>query len=291
MDLSIIIPNYNCSHYLKKCLESIVNTIENISYEIIVVDNASTDSSIKVLKELSTRVANLKVIQNKKNYYFAKANNQGFKASSGKFIMSLNSDTVVTKGTLEKLIDFLEKDPNVGIVAPKALNPDGSIQRFYRRFPNIWNTFIHYSILGRIFNKFFLANRPRAKFLYLDNDFSTVEEVDQAGAVCILIRRSLIEKMGVFFDEGFPLLFNDVDLSKRVSDMGLKRCVLPEATIIHFGSMSSKLLPKNVYEENLLVGVYSYFRKHHRKSSWLLFFFKPLLIKLFFQRKLHSQIK
>lgn len=287
MDLSIIIPNYNCSHYLRKCLESIIETIENISYEIIVVDNASTDSSINALKEISTRVANLKIIQNKKNYYFAKANNQGFKASSGKFILSLNSDTIVTKGMVEKLIDFLEKNPNVGIVAPKGLNPDGTLHRFYRRFPNIWNTFIHYTIPGRIVNKLFLTNRPGAKFLYFDNDFSTIEEVEQIGAVCILMRRTLIEKMGVFFDERFPLLFNDVDLSKRMSNMGLKRCVLPEATVIHLGSIASKLLRKNTYKENLLIGLYSYFKKHHRKSSWLLFFFKPLLIKLLLQRKVY----
>lgn len=292
MDLSIIISNYNCSKYLKKCIESVINTTSQISYEIIVVDNASTDSSVEMLKGLSCHIHNLKVIRNKKNYYFARANNQGFEVSSGKYILSLNCDTIVCEGMVEKLVSFMEKNPDVGIVAPKVLSPAGNLQLgAYRRFPSIPIVLFTQTKLGHYFDKLFLGDIIRAKYIYLDKDFSKIENVEQAGAICILVRRRLIEEMGMFFDEQFPLLFNDVDLCKRVSDLGRERCVIPDAKVIHFGSVSSKLLSKKIYKEELLLGLYCYFRKHHRRLSWVLFFIKPELIRIFLQRIFHSNTK
>lgn len=288
MDLSIIIPNYNCGYYLKRCLESIIDTIENISYEIIVVDNASTDSSIEMLKGLSFQIHNLNVIRNKKNYYFARANNQGSEVSSGKYILSLNCDTIVCKGMIENLVAFMEKNSEVGIVAPKVLTPNGNVQfGAHRRFPTIPIVLFTQTRLGHYFDKLFLRSIMWKKYAYLDRDFSKVEDVEEAGAICILMRRNLIEEMGMFFDEQFPLLFNDVDLSKRVSEWQLRRCVIPEATVIHYGSVSSKLLPKKVYKKEFLLGLYRYFRKHHHRLSWILFFIKPELIEIFLQKIFH----
>ena len=136
MELSIIIVNWNTKELLLDCLDSIVKSKPKTKYEIIVVDNGSTDGSVTAFQRLHFPASNFHLIKNHSNLGFAKANNQGISKARGKYILLLNSDTKVKTGSIDKLLTFAKAKGNAGVVVPKLLNSDGSVQGSVFRLPN-----------------------------------------------------------------------------------------------------------------------------------------------------------
>ena len=134
MDLSIVIVNFNTKKLTSECIESIKKSDTAASYEIIVVDNGSTDGSIDVLD----KIKDIKFIKNKENLGYSNANNIGIKIASGKYVLLLNSDTVVHKGSLDKLLNFAWSKKDAGVVGARLLNDDGTIQKSVSNFPTVW---------------------------------------------------------------------------------------------------------------------------------------------------------
>lgn len=237
--LSIIILNWNTKELLRQCLESLG---QRCRAEIIVVDNGSTDGSQKYLKAQSSKLKTttknlkLKIILNRENLGFARGNNQGIKVASGKYIMLLNSDTVVREGAIEKLIEFMEKNPAVGAVSPLLLHKDNTPQiDYYMKFPNLWQIFLYHNpILRPIALKI-----PLFKSLICFFAKEEIFQVDQLPGAALMARREVWEKIGLL-DEDYHFLFEDVDWCYRAKSTGYQLAVVSEAKIVHFGGASWK---------------------------------------------------
>ena len=220
MKLSIIILNYNTSNITKECIDSIPNF--KFKYEIILIDNNSKDD----ITPLENAHQNLKFIKNTHNLMFAKGNNNGVKIANGDYIMLLGSDTIIIPRAIESLIKFLDNNTTYGIVAPQLLNKDGTIQPSCRKLPTLWNI---------IMDKLSLSSDYKQKNWNHNNS----QEVEQPQATCIMIRKAIIEKYGLF-DERFPLYFNDVDFFKKMKVNNIKTYFLHSSKIYHLYGTSTK---------------------------------------------------
>jgi GT2 family glycosyltransferase len=274
LQLSIIIVNWNTSDYLKDCLSSIYSAISNeLSSEAIVVDNNSADDSVKMIKEFFPQV---RLIENRDNFGFAKANNQGYEIAKGDIIALLNPDTIVYQGVFERIVDYLMKNPSVGAASCRLLNPDNSLQQNFRRLPDLYISFLWYPITMRIIDRY-LRNREIGNYyFYSDKDFNKIERVEQPDGSFIAFRRDVIERIGLF-DENFPIFFNDVDLCKRIWDAGYEIHALPDIHITHYQGSTVKTLPR-VYAYWLTYsGLYRYIEKYFGKKWGLLLIIEIIL--------------
>ncbi|MFC1617944.1 glycosyltransferase family 2 protein [Patescibacteria group bacterium] len=223
--LSIIIASWNVRDLLRQCLQSIYIETK-ISFEIIVVDNASRDDSADMVAKNFPQV---KLIRNKTNRGFGAANNQGIKIAKGEFVIFLNDDTKITDHALDKMVAFLEKTPEAGIAGARLLNTDHTLQiGTARQFPTF--KILVTMLLG--LHSFLLKKPWLKKFYLVDERFKSTREVDQVMGASLMTRRSIIEKTGAF-DEKFWIWFEEVDLCKRVHDSGYKIFVVSNAEIVH----------------------------------------------------------
>ena len=197
MDLSIIIVNYNVKEFLLNLLDSLTKALTNFESEIIVVDNASDDGSVEVVRN---RFSKVNLIENKINLGFGAANNQGLQKAKGKYIVLINPDTIVKEDTFSKLIEFLEKTPEAGMVGCKVLNPDGTLQLPCRRsFPGPWTSFTKIVGLSKLFPKSKLFARYNLTYL----DENETYEVDAISGSFIMMRREVYEKTQGFDQQFF----------------------------------------------------------------------------------------
>jgi GT2 family glycosyltransferase len=259
-ELSVIILNYNGEAYIKNCLDSIFSNGEGINFEVIMIDNASTDSSLDIVKRNFPQV---RIIENSINYGYSKGNNIGIHQSRGEYCLILNSDTEILPRSLKRSLDFIKKTPALSIVCAKVLNFDETPQVNCRRFPNFFSDYLNHAFF---------------KIKYIDNPISKrqiirtwesdkIQQVDWASGCFLLTRKKDLEKAGMF-DENFFLLYEDIDLCKRFSRIGGQTIYYPQAIIKHKGGGilgTEKLIPLAC-----LYGFQSavyYFRKHHGKAQ------------------------
>jgi len=242
MDLSIIIVNWNTRDLLAQCLQSIYDTISNMSFEIIVVDNASTDGSVAMIEE---QFHGVRLIANQENVGFAQANNQALTTGRGRYFLLLNSDTIVLPGALEEMARFADAHSDAGIIGCKLLNGDGSLQESWASFPTIWS-----EILGCNF-------RTRQ----LVEETPLIYEVDWLGGACLLVRPAAINEVGLL-DESFFMYSEETDWCFRMRQQGWKVYYLPEVEVIHLGGGSASRA-----SATQLVRLYGskirFFRKHY----------------------------
>ena len=236
VNLSISIVNYNNKECLRNCLDSIYSSDPETSLGITVVDNGSSDDSVEVVRQAFPSVT---VIENSENCGFAKANNQGIRASRGQYVLSLNNDTVIKNGTLDGLVRFMQEHPDVGVCGPKVLNPDGTLQHQCRRsFPTISSSLFYFLKLHRLFPR--SERLGRYLMTHLDDDDAT--EVDSVSGCCMMVRREVIEKVGVL-DENYIMYGDDLDWCYRIKQAGWKVCYVPDVHIVHLGGQSSRRVP------------------------------------------------
>ena len=232
MDLSIIIVNYHHSHILGDCLESVYRTIEKIQFEIILVDNSSTDGGLEsILKNYPV----IRFIKNSENAGFARGNNQGAKIASGDFLLFINPDTIVIEDAIESKLDYIRSDSSIGILGPKVLNSDQTVQYSCRKFPTIWSgLFNRYSLATRLFPN----NRYSRDYLMLDYDHNSIRSVDWVSGCCMMMSESTLKKASGF-DENYFLFIEDVDLCQVIKKKGLRVVYFPNAKIFHKISSSN----------------------------------------------------
>lgn len=224
-DISIIIVNFNTKDLIRDCIESIRKNC-TLVVEIIVVDNGSTDSSVEVIKKLG-----VVPILNNGNLGFAKANNQGIKIAKADYVMLLNSDTIIKKDSLERLLAFAKATPDAGIVGPKLLYKDGSLRNSCLRFPTIKNAIGQYWFGKKgLFDKY----APKGKAPVI---------VDSVVGAAFLMTPAALKKVGGL-DERYFFYFEDIDYCRRVKKTGLRVYYLPEAEIVHFEGVSGKKIAK-----------------------------------------------
>jgi GT2 family glycosyltransferase len=283
VELSILIVNWNTKDLLRDCLQSIYSSAKNIAFEVIVVDNNSYDKSFEMVRDEFPEAI---LIQNRENAGFAKGNNQAYSASRGRVVALLNPDTVVYPNSFEKMIDYLDRQSAVGAVSCKFISPDGSFQfEFFRRFPTIRSIFFRYTNLGKSVDLNFYRGKALDRFFYKDRAFSETETIEQPGAVCLLMRRALLERIGLF-DEQLPIFFNDVDLCKRIWNEGYSIHVLSDTHITHLGGSSFANRPRRELVEDWHHGMVYYFRKHHGFARASLIF-----LMVFLDRWIHRIVR
>lgn len=256
MDLSIIIVNYNTKELTKQTLQSIFKYNHNLEYEVIVVDNASTDGSVNMIRREFPQVI---LIESKDNLGFSKANNIGIRKAKGRYILLLNSDTVLEDNTLEIMLEFMDSNPDVGAAGCKVVLPDGSLDKACKRsFPTPLNALYNALKLDRLFpyNKKF----GEYNLTYLNEN--QVHEVDCLVGAFMMVRRETIEEVGLL-DEDFFMYGEDIDWCYRIKKSGWKIVYYPETGIIHYkGGSSKKKNPKLIYEFHR--AMYLFYKKHYK---------------------------
>ena len=259
MDISIVIVSYNVAEYLDRCLESIRKEMRR-QHEIIVVDNGSSDDSLLVVKAKHPRSI---IIQNGQNRGFAAANNQGFQKASGKYVFLLNPDTLVLEGSVDKLADFMDWHPEIGISGPRNLNPDGSLQMNCHHFPTLTGVLWDYLQFRRYFPRSRIFGREHMTYW----DYDDTREVDWITGSSLMIRKEILNELGGL-DEGFFMYSEECDLCYRARKAGWMTAFIPEAAIIHFGGQSALAekefnLQDRMILEHFFQSRYYFFRKHY----------------------------
>jgi len=254
MDLSIIILSFNTKNLLDDCLDSVFQQTKGIKFEVLVVDNHSTDGSGEMVKKKFPQV---KLISNQKNLGFAQANNQGMKKAQGKYLLLLNSDTKVKGSALKKLVSLAEEKRNLGIAGPKLLNLDETPQPSTGPF---------YTLPVTCFS-LFRGDR------YLRHAYSQEKAVDWLYGACFLIKRELIDKIG-FLDEKFFMYVEEMEFCFRAKKAGFQVYYFPQAEVYHLERGSS---PEG--KQKAIWGIYQgliyFYQKHF--APWQLAVLKLLL--------------
>lgn len=252
IDLSIVILNWNVRDLLGRCLASIHS--DRYALEIIVVDNASDDGSVAMVRGTYPQVT---LIANAENRGFTGGNNQGIEAAHGRYVMVLNPDTEILGDAIERLVTYLDQHSRVGAVGPQLLNPDRSIQSSRRRFPTLATAFFESTWLQGI------APKRILRHYYLDDVPATAtQEVDWLNGACTVFRREMLDQIGLYDVQNFFMYSEELDLCRRVKEAGWKIVYLPEAQVVHYVGKSSEqaVAARHIYFQTSKV---HYFRKWH----------------------------
>jgi len=225
MKISISIVTYNNSIVIKKCIDSIFDSISTLDFEIIVVDNNSSDNTVSIIEK---DFKNVKLIKNNKNIGFGAAHNIAIKLGEGKYHLVLNPDIVFTENTVEKLLKFMEKNLDIGLVSPKILLPNGSIQYLCRRLPSLFD-FIIIRFMPKFIRKFFQARIDYYEMR--ETGYNKNMDVLFLTGAFMLIRSSVLGKIGGF-DENFFMYFEDIDLCRRIKKIS-RTVFYPHTSVIH----------------------------------------------------------
>jgi N-acetylglucosaminyl-diphospho-decaprenol L-rhamnosyltransferase len=239
-DLSIIIVNWNGGSLLTRCVETIVNSTPKVTYEIVIIDNASIDDSLAQLRASEVVVPilasqQLRIVNNSENRGFGAANNQAFALTTSPYVLLLNLDTEIPPGTIDALMQKISSDPKIGACGPKILNFDGSLQvSVFFNPPRVWHT-----ILSQLWLYHLLPRRMRGELLlgwHWDHDRE--RDVPMIGGAAILARREMIEEVGGF-DERFHMYAEDNEWCWRIKKSDWRLIFVPGAVVLHHGAHSS----------------------------------------------------
>ena len=265
--LSIIIVNYNSGEELIVCIKSIRRYLTNVSYEIIVVDNNSTDNSRELLKEYSVEI---KTIILETNTGFSSANNYGVDKSTGEYLLLLNPDTILIDSTLKEMIKFLNVYPDIGVVGPFLIGENGE-----NHLPPYYFPLLKHQIMEALFiHNYYWKYKKRLHQKNLMNQLSPFE-VDWISGACFLFVREVFTETGGL-DERFHLYAEDVDWCKRIRERGWKIYCYPKCKIVHLkGTSTHKDFHSLVY--NRYKSKRIYVQKHYTPLKYIILHFWVLI--------------
>jgi GT2 family glycosyltransferase len=255
LDLSIVIVNWNTRGLLQNCLESVLRTVHDLIYEVIVVDNASADGSVAMLRDLLPRVV---IIANNENRGFGAANNQAFQVMKGRYACLLNTDTVLTEGAVRELFSFMENHPEAGMSCGQLLNRDGSKQNSIASFPTLFTLLMNISLLEYLFPEKYPSKRYEHR---------EPLEVDSGVGACLMVRKEAMDAVG-WFDERYFFFFEETDWAYRMRLAGWKVYHVPKAQIYHFQGQS--IGPDIRSRIEFYCSRYQFFKKWHSLAYYSL---------------------
>lgn len=254
MDVSIIIVSWNARDYLIKCLNSIAGTRGSLSLEVIVVDNASSDGSPEAV---AGQFPWAQLIQTGANLGFARGNNVGIMRSKGRYICLINSDIVLLDGCLQRLVEFMDANQRVGLVGPRILNEDRTLQISMRRSPSVWGNWAHAVFLDRM--PFLSVLFPPIEIVPSHDD--NIREVPVLYGMFWMASRDALRDVGGL-DEDYFMYGEDLDWCRRFHAANWKVMHYPFSEAIHFGGGSSKIAPLKYFIESRRSRLL-YFQKNH----------------------------
>jgi len=257
VDLSVIIVNYNTCELTVQALHSVYRSDTSFAFEVILVDNHSSDGSVDTIRK---QFPELTLIANDDNVGFAKANNQGIRLARGRYVLLLNSDTVIKPNTLETMLRFMDANPGVGSSGCKIVLPDGSLDKACKRgFPTPLASFYYAFGFSRLFPKVPHFNQYQLGYL----DENEQYPVDCLVGAFMLVRKEAIDQVGGL-DESFFMYGEDVDWCYRIKQAGWGIHYYPYTTIVHYKGASSRRKPfKIIYEFHRAMILFH--NKHYRK--------------------------
>lgn len=249
-DVSVVIVSWNTRALTTACLASLPAAAATTTWDAWVIDNASSDDSVEVIRRDHPHVH---VIANAGNVGFAAANNQGIRACSGRYVLLLNSDTVMAPGSLDALVSFADAHPTAGVVGPRLVNPDGSFQSGPTPFPSLWTELLSVTGIGRrLTYRGYPSRRPAAA--------RHAQPTDYVVGACMLARREAIDAVGVL-DESYFMYSEEPDWCWRMRQAGWSTWYTADAVVTHFGGQSTSQV-----REAMLVALYRskvrFFRLH-----------------------------
>ena len=265
--LDIAIVNYNSTDYLLRCLKSICDSLEELPARIFVQDNASKDNVDRV----TSVCARVHLSKNSYNMGFARAVNIVLKQGAAPYVVVLNPDTRIENNFFETATHYMDENPDIGIMGPRILNPDGSVQGSARAFPTALT-----GLFGRstFITKWFPNNKmSRRNVITCKSDGITPMEVDWVSGACMVVRKEALDDVG-FLDERFFLYWEDADWCKRMRASGWKVIYYPRASIVHYagGSCAESHIRATVEFHK---SAYRLFAKHAKGAQR---FAKPLVM-------------
>lgn len=262
--VTCIVVTYMSEETIEECVASLFDAMADNQLEVIVIENASGDNTVRIVSEFSDKYPALRIIENRNNLGFARAVNQGIAAGEGDYFLILNPDTVLHQGAVNRLLDFLQNNPEYGIAAPKHIRTDGTVLRSCREFPTHLSLFWHMTGLAAVFpgSKYFNS----WKMGYFDHEES--RDVDQPMGACLLASREDVESVG-YMDEQFEMFFNDVDWCRRFLEKGRKIRFLSDSVITHHGGHSiRKKRLRMIFSSHC--AFYRYFSKYYSGFKWII---------------------
>lgn len=254
MDVSIVIVAWNVRQLLYDCLKSVFDETKGIRFEVIYVDNASEDGSVEMVRKEFPEV---RIIENEENEGFIRANNQAIKISRAKYVLLLNSDTLILDKAIAKTVKFANSHPEAAVVGCKVLNPDRTLQTDCFMYPSLLNMLLSATYLYKIFPKNRFFGRERMTWW----DFDDVREVETICGCFSLVRAEAIKQVGLM-DEAYYVYGDDPDWCYRFKKSGWKNLFTPDAKIVHYGGQTTKQRPQEFKLQ--LCGSRLIFMKLHR---------------------------
>ena len=239
-DVSIILVCWNNKNYLEPCLRSLYDGCMHSRFDVVVVDNGSTDGSQAMLREMFPLV---QIIQNDHNVGLSRASNQGIMVTHGRYVLLLNNDTLVNCSCIDSMIEFLDVNPKTGAVGGQLLNPDGSFQGGYAEFSTLLEEFMIATRLGELIGQGYPSH----------GDTSQPKSVGWLSSACLLLHRAALDQVGLL-DEEYFIYGDEADLQYRLNKAGWNVYYLPGVSTIHFGgrSMNRWSRRKMVYRGKML---------------------------------------
>jgi len=270
LDLSIVIVSWNTRDLLKECLESLYRFTTGITFEVFVVDNASSDGSADMVRNAFPHV---NLIENRENAGFSKANNQAIRVSKGRYVALLNPDTLLIEDVFSPLIRHADLNEKIGAIGPKILNQDAKTIQYVcaRRLPNLYFEFCRLSGLHR---KLSGTKTFGGEYMtYWGHNSS--QNVEAVSGSCMVVRNKTIDNVGLL-DENQFMYGDEIDWCKRINDVGWDIYYFSEASIIHYGGESSKKVKKSSTIGAIKAKAY-YYKKHKGSFYAFLFFLQVFL--------------
>jgi GT2 family glycosyltransferase len=259
-ECSVVIVTYNSARFIGACLASLREHVRGVSYEVVAVDNASGDGTLGVIAREHPWV---QVVRRASNGGLSAAVNDGVAASSGRYVLALNPDTRLEEDALAPLVACLRAQADVGVVAPKLLDDDGTLQLSCRRFPGYGTAFFgRYALLTKLLP----GNRWTRAYLMQDYDHATARDVDWVSGAAMVFPRAVFDRVGGW-DAGFFMFNEDVDFCRRVHEAGLRVVYEPAARIYHTIGVSKRAPARIIVARHR--SMWRYYRKHMRGNALL----------------------
>jgi GT2 family glycosyltransferase len=271
LDLSILIVNWNSRDYLLEAICAVKSALVGCTYEIVVIDSGSFDGSSAAI---AATHPDIKFVQATENLGFARANNAAFQHAVGQYLLFLNPDTEVRPNAIQTLFDHLVSSRQIGIVGPKLLNSDGSIQETcIRAFPTLLNQVLESDGLRRLF--------PNSRLWGMGGLTSNVPiEVEAVSGACLMMRRDLFEQIGMFSGEYF-MYSEDIDLCFKVKQLGFSIHYVPQAIVVHHGGGSTAQTTKNTFGAVMMLeSRWRYFKKTRSTNYALVYRVAMFMVSL-----------
>lgn len=274
IDLSIITVTYNSASFIAEQIRSVARGGHKISYQEIIVDNASSDATVTVIREQFPKVT---LIANADNKGFSAANNQGAAPATGEFLLFLNPDMRVEAGSLDIMVGWMRAHPDTGLASCKLVDENGKLNADAqpRRLPGLWDQLAITLKIPHLF--------PGVLNRYLFKDFNPEleQEVDSVRGSFMILRREVYQKLGWAFDPRYYIWFEDVDLCREVKRLGYKVTHTPVITCVDYVGASFKQRTTLWKQKNFTKSMLTYFKKWEPRRKWfLLAIFRPFGIAL-----------